>query len=90
MQDFADTRTGMSPSGKAQDFDSCISWVRIPPAQPKTETQFCGFLFFYLNQMDFSIFPLRMAQYALCLPFHHNQKAGKHKGKPEDQHETIF
>jgi len=64
----------------------------VNPASPakKTETQFCGFLFFYLNQMDFSIFPLRMAQYALCLPFHHNQKAGKHKGKPEDQHETIF
>ena len=26
---------GLSPSGKATDFDSVIPWVRIPPAQPK-------------------------------------------------------
>ena len=26
---------GLSPSGKAQDFDSCISLVRIPLAQLK-------------------------------------------------------
>ncbi len=25
---------GLSPSGKATDFDSVIPWVRIPPAQP--------------------------------------------------------
>ena len=25
---------GCSQVGKAQDFDSCIPWVRVPPAQP--------------------------------------------------------
>ena len=24
---------GVSPRGKVQEFDSCISWVRIPPPQ---------------------------------------------------------
>ena len=25
---------GLSPSGKARDFDSLIPWVQIPPVQP--------------------------------------------------------
>ena len=27
---YSVSNVGLSPSGKAQDFDSCISWVRIP------------------------------------------------------------
>ena len=29
---------GLSPSGKARDFDSLIPQVRIPPAQPNRES----------------------------------------------------
>ncbi len=41
---------GPSPSGKATDFDSVISWVRIPPAQlPRMKLLvLCGG-FFMLN-----------------------------------------
>ena len=44
--------TGLSPSGKATDFDSVIPWVRIPPAQPgvapqaSRESHFVGFAIF--------------------------------------------
>ena len=35
------TGSGLSPSGKAQDFDSCISLVRIQLAQSKSPDR-CG------------------------------------------------
>ena len=28
---------GLSPSGKARDFDSLIPWVQIPPVQPSLQ-----------------------------------------------------
>ena len=42
MQDF-----GLSPSGKAQDFDSCITLVRIQLAQLKVEVHLLMYFYFF-------------------------------------------
>ena len=61
---------GLSPSGKATDFDSVIPQVRIPPAQPKSQHISCCFRQLVccdfsvwglcpLNGKDFTRFPLK-------------------------------
>ena len=61
---------GLSPSGKATDFDSVIPQVRIPPAQPKSQhiscclrqLVCCDFSVWGLcplNGKDFTRFPLK-------------------------------
>ena len=38
---------GLSPSGKAQDFDSCITLVRIQLAQLKVEVHLLMYFYFF-------------------------------------------
>ena len=57
---------GLSPSGKATDFDSVIPWVRIPPAQPCKDVYFdtkgIG-----INVLDFCSKPPQMAVFPAFL-----------------------
>ena len=57
--------TGLSPSGKATDFDSVIPWVRIPPAQPRRGEALYLAAFFYAK-CGFGVRPGLTCRFGRC------------------------